>query len=128
MSEQRTDIARVTLGVLFIGGLTLASFWILRPFLPAFVWAVMIVVSTWPLLQRVERAVRVRAAGVEFADRLLHGTSAVYRSWPCVLVEPSSFLARRAPGSRSRRSSEEAQRRQGRGGPAKHKVSSGSWH
>ena len=44
----------MTLGVLFIGGLAAASFWILRPFLAAFIWAVMIVVATWPLLRRVQ--------------------------------------------------------------------------
>jgi predicted PurR-regulated permease PerM len=62
MTPQRNDLARVTLGVLFIGGLTLASFWILRPFLAAFIWAVMIVVSTWPLLRRVQRAFGGRRA------------------------------------------------------------------
>ncbi|MBL8201592.1 MAG: AI-2E family transporter YdiK [Chromatiales bacterium] len=54
MNDERIDLARTTLGVLFIGGLTLASFWILRPFLPAFIWAVMIVVATWPLMRRLD--------------------------------------------------------------------------
>lgn len=54
MNAPRIDLTRTTLGVLFIGGLTLASFWILRPFLPAFIWSVMIVVATWPLLRRLE--------------------------------------------------------------------------
>jgi len=54
MNEQRLDLARTTLGVLFIGGLALSSFWILRPFLPAFIWSVMIVVATWPMMRRVE--------------------------------------------------------------------------
>jgi predicted PurR-regulated permease PerM len=57
VNSPRTDLARITIGVLFIGALTLASFWILRPFLAAFVWATMIVVATWPLLLRVEAAV-----------------------------------------------------------------------
>lgn len=52
----RPDLARLTLGVMFIGGLTLSSFWIVRPFLPAFIWAVMIVVATWPALLRLQRA------------------------------------------------------------------------
>ena len=43
------------LAVLFIGGLIVASFWILRPFLGALVWAVMIVIPTWPLMLRAER-------------------------------------------------------------------------
>lgn len=55
MDPIRTDLPRITFAVLFIGALTLASFWILRPFLPAFVWAVMVVVATWPLLLKVEK-------------------------------------------------------------------------
>lgn len=54
MTEQRVDLARMTLGVLFIGVLALGSLWILRPFLPSFVWSVMIVVATWPLMRRLE--------------------------------------------------------------------------
>jgi predicted PurR-regulated permease PerM len=54
VNDERIDLARTTLGVLFIGGLTLASVWILRPFLPAFIWAVMIVVATWPMMRRLE--------------------------------------------------------------------------
>ncbi len=44
------DLARTMLAVLLIGGLIAASFWVLRPFLPAMIWATMIVVATWPLL------------------------------------------------------------------------------
>jgi predicted PurR-regulated permease PerM len=38
--------------VLFIGGLIVGSLWILRPFLPAIIWATMIVVASWPVLLR----------------------------------------------------------------------------
>jgi len=51
------DLARIVLGVTTIGGLTLASFWVLRPFLLAAIWATMIVVSTWPTLRAVEARV-----------------------------------------------------------------------
>ena len=44
------DLTRTTLALLFIGVLIAANFWILRPFIPAFVWAVIIVVATWPVL------------------------------------------------------------------------------
>lgn len=54
MSSVRADLVRNTLGVLFIGALLLASSWILLPFVAGFIWAVMIVVATWPLMQRVE--------------------------------------------------------------------------
>ncbi|MEJ0096656.1 MAG: AI-2E family transporter YdiK [Methylocella sp.] len=50
VTELQRDLPRITLGVLLIVGMIAASFWILRPFLPAAIWATMIVVSTWPLL------------------------------------------------------------------------------
>jgi predicted PurR-regulated permease PerM len=50
----RHDLARTTLGVLFIFGLIAACFWILRPFLPALIWATMIVVATWSLMLTVQ--------------------------------------------------------------------------
>jgi predicted PurR-regulated permease PerM len=54
------DITRVTLAVLFIGTLIAASFWILRPFLTAIVWAAMIVVATWPALLWLQARLRNR--------------------------------------------------------------------
>ncbi|MGE0121266.1 MAG: AI-2E family transporter YdiK [Dongiaceae bacterium] len=54
MSELRSDLTRVTLAVLFIGGLIGTSLWILRPFLPAVVWAAMLVIATWPLMRKVQ--------------------------------------------------------------------------
>jgi len=50
MKESPRDLVRTTLGVLFIGGLILACFWILRPFIAATIWATMLVVATWPVL------------------------------------------------------------------------------
>jgi predicted PurR-regulated permease PerM len=50
MQPPHRDLARTVLAVLFIGGLILASFWILRPFLAAIIWSTMIVVSTWPIM------------------------------------------------------------------------------
>jgi predicted PurR-regulated permease PerM len=51
----RRDLARTTLAVLAIGGLIIVSLWILKPFLPALIWATMIVVATWPLLLGLQR-------------------------------------------------------------------------
>jgi predicted PurR-regulated permease PerM len=48
------EIARITLGVLFIGLLIGASLWVLQPFLGALVWATMIVVATWPMMLATE--------------------------------------------------------------------------
>jgi predicted PurR-regulated permease PerM len=50
MNPQQRDLAQTTLGVIFIGGLITASFWILWPFLPAVIWAAMVVVATWPVM------------------------------------------------------------------------------
>jgi predicted PurR-regulated permease PerM len=44
------DLARTTLQLLVLGALIAGSVWIVEPFLPALLWAVMIVVSTWPVL------------------------------------------------------------------------------
>ena len=54
MTDQRPELGRITLSVLFLGGLIGGSLWILSPFLGAFIWATMIVVATWPMLRRVE--------------------------------------------------------------------------
>jgi predicted PurR-regulated permease PerM len=54
IDTSRPDLPRTTLGVLFIGGLILSAFWVLRPFIPATIWATMIVVATWPLLLGVQ--------------------------------------------------------------------------
>ena len=35
MIRPREDLTRITLKVLFIGGLLLGSFWVIQPFLPA---------------------------------------------------------------------------------------------
>jgi predicted PurR-regulated permease PerM len=44
------DIPRILFVVLSIGGLIAASFWIMKPFLGAIVWAAMFAIATWPLL------------------------------------------------------------------------------
>jgi len=53
--QSSRDITRTTLAVLFIGILIAATFWILRPFLTATIWATMIVVTTWPLMLSVQK-------------------------------------------------------------------------
>ena len=55
MTEIQRDLTRTTLAVLCILLLITASFWVLRPFLAATVWAVMVVVATWPLLKSLEQ-------------------------------------------------------------------------
>jgi predicted PurR-regulated permease PerM len=55
MVQPRQDITRVTLAVLFIGGLLVSSAWVMLPFLPAIIWALTLVIATWPLMIWVER-------------------------------------------------------------------------
>jgi len=54
VSLREGDLTRIVLAVLFIGALIAGSFWVLRPFLGAVVWAVMIVIPTWPLMLRAQ--------------------------------------------------------------------------
>ena len=49
------DVTRTTLAVLFISLLILASFWVVRPFISAFIWATTIVIATWPLLIKLQQ-------------------------------------------------------------------------
>jgi predicted PurR-regulated permease PerM len=44
------DIPRITLAVLFIGVMIVASLWVLRPFIAATIWAATVVVATWPMM------------------------------------------------------------------------------
>ena len=60
MNDIRHDPARTVLAVACIAGLVGASFWILRPFLGATIWAAMLVVATWPLFLRLERMLGAR--------------------------------------------------------------------
>jgi predicted PurR-regulated permease PerM len=55
MAHPHQDLTRSTLAVLFIGALIAASFWVMRPFLPAITWAITLVVATWPLMLWVQR-------------------------------------------------------------------------
>jgi predicted PurR-regulated permease PerM len=54
------DVTRVLLAVVSLGALIATSLWVLRPFLPSAIWAVMIVIATWPEMRRVERWFRGR--------------------------------------------------------------------
>ena len=54
MTEIRNDLTRTVLAVACIAGLVGVSFWVLRPFLGAAIWAAMLVVATWPAFRRLE--------------------------------------------------------------------------
>jgi len=55
VTDIKRDLTRTTLALLFLGALILASSYILKPFLLAVVWAMMIVIATWPILLLLER-------------------------------------------------------------------------
>ena len=65
------DLIKSTLAIVLIGALLAACFWILRPFLPALIWASMIVIATWPMLVIVEKKVRNRRPAVMIMIGLL---------------------------------------------------------
>ena len=48
------DLTHTILAVLCIALLIIASFWVIRPFLSSIVWAGLIVVATWPILEKFE--------------------------------------------------------------------------
>ncbi len=54
-STPTSDVTRITLAVLAIGGFIVVTLWILGPFLGALIWATMIVIVTWSLLLRLQR-------------------------------------------------------------------------
>jgi predicted PurR-regulated permease PerM len=62
--DTRRDLPRIVLVVLLILLLIGAAFYVLRPFLLSLVWAMMIVVATWPLMLNVQARLRRRALAV----------------------------------------------------------------
>jgi predicted PurR-regulated permease PerM len=61
---QKKDLVKNTLVIVLIGALLAACFWITSPFLPALIWASMIVIATWPLLIIIEKKVGGRRPAV----------------------------------------------------------------
>jgi predicted PurR-regulated permease PerM len=51
MPDTRYDLTRLTLAILFIALLIGISLWIVRPFLPAIIWAATLVIATWPIMR-----------------------------------------------------------------------------
>jgi predicted PurR-regulated permease PerM len=54
------DLTHTVLAVLFIGILIASTFWVMRPFLFALVWASVIVVATWPAFEWLQRRLKGR--------------------------------------------------------------------
>jgi predicted PurR-regulated permease PerM len=52
--RDRLDVTHTTLSVLFLALLAIGTYWVLRPFLTAMLWATIVSVTMWPLLLRLE--------------------------------------------------------------------------
>lgn len=59
-SSQPRDLTSIVFAVLIIGVLMSMSFWIVRPFLPALIWAATIVIASWRGMLAVQRRLRNR--------------------------------------------------------------------
>ena len=55
LHAKRSDPTRLMMMLFFIGGMMLCSVWVMRPFLPATIWAATIVVAVWPLVLRLQK-------------------------------------------------------------------------
>jgi predicted PurR-regulated permease PerM len=58
----RRDIPHTILSVLFICLLIASTFWILRPFLVSIAWGTIVVVATWPALEKLQKRVANKRA------------------------------------------------------------------
>lgn len=55
MADHTRDLTQTTLAVMSVGGLIIGSIWILQPFIPAIIWAITLVIATWPMMLGVQR-------------------------------------------------------------------------
>ena len=54
-NSAQPEVTRITLQVLCLVLLIGGAFWILQPFVPSMLWATIIVITSWPLFQRVQK-------------------------------------------------------------------------
>jgi predicted PurR-regulated permease PerM len=54
--SQPRDVPQMMLSVLFLALMIIACLWIVQPFILGFAWAGTVVIATWPVLLRVQRA------------------------------------------------------------------------
>ena len=54
MATPVNNLPRTVMSILFLAGLLLGTLWVVRPFIGPGIWAVMIVVATWPLLRKLQ--------------------------------------------------------------------------
>lgn len=61
-SQQRSDQVTFAVGIVILFLLLIAAFLIVRPFLSALMWGIILAIGTWPLFARVRRALGGRGA------------------------------------------------------------------
>jgi predicted PurR-regulated permease PerM len=81
--DRRTELISSALLLLTIAALLFGAYAVLRPFLPAIVWAAIVVVATWPILLRVQEF---------FGGRRLLAVTAMSCSLFLVVVAPVTVL------------------------------------
>ncbi|MGA7588619.1 MAG: AI-2E family transporter YdiK [Rouxiella badensis] len=54
LPNKNYDLPQIMFGVLFIALMTIASIWVVKPFILGFSWAGMIVIATWPVMIRIQ--------------------------------------------------------------------------
>jgi predicted PurR-regulated permease PerM len=68
----RRDLTHTLLSIIFICLLVALTFWVLRPFLVSLIWGAIVVIATWPLLERLEtKLVKKRRLAVLTMSALL---------------------------------------------------------
>ncbi len=78
----RSDLTRTMLAILLMVMLAGGTFWVLRPFLLSIIWAMMIVVATWPMMLELQRKLRRRG----FAVAIMSGVMVLVFVFPLVLA------------------------------------------
>ena len=68
----RRDLTHTILSIIFICLLVASTFWVLRPFMVSLVWGIVVVIATWPILEKLEtKLVKKRKLAVLLMSTLL---------------------------------------------------------
>jgi len=88
------NLPRTVMGILAISGLMLGSLWVVRPFIGPGIWAVTIVVATWPLFRRLQTRLGGRRGPAVTVMALILLTIIVIPVWLAVdtIIEQSDRL------------------------------------
>lgn len=90
------DLARILLIIIALSGLMLGSVYVMRPFVPGMIWASTIVVSTWPMLIRIQRRCRNRrliATSIMLALLLVVLILPIYAAVATLVLHTSEIMA-----------------------------------